>query len=160
LWNREACSGARSFVHNAQDFIKQFSGNFNIDNERTAKMKEFLSSLDNGNVDVQPVLLTVEDIENGVRSLRCSKSLDCNNLCINHILFSHPVVYSCIALLFNVMIKHGYVPSNMGLSVIHQIVKNNKSVHDISNYRPISILPILTKVFESYVGAIIESKLL
>ena len=53
-----------------------------------------------------------------------------------------------------------YFPKKNWLSVIHQILKiNNKSIHDSSNYRPISIMPITAKIFESSIAKIIYDKM-
>ena len=42
-------------------------------------------------------MLTVEDVELAVHSL----NVDCEKLCISHVLLAHPTIYCCLALLFN-----------------------------------------------------------
>ena len=58
------------------------------------------------------------------------------------------------------MLKFGVVPQQFGCSVVSPLVKNkDKSVNDASNYRPISIISIASKIFEACLFARIESKL-
>ena len=74
-----------------------------------------------------------------------------------HLLYAHPVVISCLSRLYKAIVIHEYVPERFGLSVIKPIVKNSmKSVNDISNYRPISIMPIISKVFKKCIGYVLE----
>ena len=121
-------------------------------------MKRLLETLKNYNN--QSVSVTVEDVESAVRGLNCSNTLDCEHLCFNHILHSHPATLSCLTLLFNDILTNGVFPRKMGLSVIHPIKTNNiKSTHDSSNYRPISIMPVTAKIFEAFVVKIIDNKL-
>ena len=96
VWRGQSCSNAKSYVHNAENFVNQFRGNFKTDDDRNSKMKEFLNTLLNSDCPS----VTVEDVESAVKSLKSSTSLDCERLCINHIIYSHPAVYSCISELF------------------------------------------------------------
>ena len=74
-----------------------------------------------------------------------------------HLLYTHPAVISCLSLLYKAIGIHEYVPERFGLSAINPIVKNStKSVSDISNYRPINIMPNISKVFEIYIGYVLE----
>ena len=52
---------------------------------------------------------------------------------------------------------HSYVPSKKGLSIVLPTLKNEaKSTNDITNYRPISIMPVISKIFEKCIANIIE----
>ena len=75
-------------------------------------------------------------------------------LCIYlHLSYAYPAVTSCLFRLYEAIFIHEYVPERFGWSVILPIVKNSmKSVHDISNYRPISIMPTISKVFQKCIG--------
>lgn len=50
--------------------------------------------------------------------------------------------------LYNSVLRTGYFPSQWKFSQIIMINKPNKPQNEVSSYRPISLLPILSKVFE------------
>ena len=84
-------------------------------------------------------------VELVVHSLNESKFLDCEKLCsMSLVLLAHSAIYcclTCLALLFNAMNIHGYVPNQLGLSVVMPTLKySTKSINDIENYRPIIIM--------------------
>jgi hypothetical protein len=49
--------------------------------------------------------------------------------------------------LFNVILLHGYFPAQWKFAQIILIPKPGKPPHQLSSYRPISLLPIASKVF-------------
>ena len=50
--------------------------------------------------------------------------------------------------LFNRIMSVGYYPALWKVSQIIMIYKTGKPIHDITSYRPISLLPIISKLFE------------
>ena len=57
--------------------------------------------------------------------------------------------------LFNVMMNLGYVPDIIGKSIVNPTVKNTIISANVgTNYRPISIMPVISKIFEKCVGNI------
>ena len=52
-------------------------------------------------------------------------------------------------MLFNLILQHGYVPSDFKEGMIIPVLKDKmKDNRDIENYRPITIISILSKIFE------------
>jgi len=64
--------------------------------------------------------------------------------------YCHPAVVFHLTNLFNMMICHGYVPSQFAISVVVLTVKNkNGNISLLANYRPISLSPVVAKLFEA-----------
>ena len=87
--------------------------------------------------------------------LRASNFLYYMNLTVRYFLYAYPAVFLRLTELFNIMFIHGYVPQDFGKCVILPVIKDSLSVNKISvecashsNYRPISIEPVCTKLFE------------
>jgi hypothetical protein len=58
------------------------------------------------------------------------------------------------------MVEAGIAPSKLGRSIVLPTVKNvNKSLNDIENYRPVSIIAIVAKVFEACVSLMMDDML-
>jgi len=55
---------------------------------------------------------------------------------------------SAITYIYNSILRTGYFPGQWKVSQIVTILKPGKPAEDVKSYRPISLLPILFKVFE------------
>ena len=56
------------------------------------------------------------------------------------------VVYLTMA--FNAMMRIGYFPDLWKVSQVMMIYKPGKPPHELTSYRPISLLPVMSKIFE------------
>ena len=65
------------------------------------------------------------------------------------ILFAHPIIYVHLSMLFSLIVKHGHVSLNFKRSIIIPIIKSGKKkTTDVDNYRPITIISVISKIFE------------
>ena len=68
---------------------------------------------------------------------------------MEQVINSHPIIYVHLKLLFNLILKHGYVSSDFKEGIIIPVLKDKaKDNRDIENYRPITIISMLSKIFE------------
>ena len=103
----------------------------------------------------------VEEIEKAVNSINKSQACDYNGLNLYNILYAHPTIYVSLKKLFNIMLQFSIVPYAFRQGVITPVVKNkNNSINDASNYRPVSIISIVCKIFEACVLVHIEPMLI
>jgi len=52
--------------------------------------------------------------------------------------------------MFNSVLRTGYFPGQWKLSHIITVLKPGKPAEEVTSYRPISLLPILSKLFEKF----------
>ena len=96
------------------------------------------------------ITIDIEIIEKCVRLLKPSKAAGHDGLVSEHIFNSHPSIFVYLKLLFTMMLTHSYVPNAFGLGIVIPIVKNKHGdVSSIDNYRPITLSPVISKLFES-----------
>lgn len=66
-----------------------------------------------------------------------------------------------LTIIFNAVLRLGYFPAQWKVALVILILKPGKSPNDVSSYRPISLLPILSKLLEKLlltkISPIIES---
>ena len=68
---------------------------------------------------------------------------------MSFVLYAHLLMYSHLRNLFRLIVKHGHVPQNFQLGVIISIIKDNRrDKNDVDNYRPVTIIAMISKVFE------------
>ena len=95
-------------------------------------------------------LVSVSEVQRILKSLKCSKSVGADNLPSR--LLEHPA--SAIALpltyIINLSLKSGLVPTEWKSAKIVPIHKAG-SRSNMDNYRPISVLPTISKVLERVV---------
>ena len=82
-----------------------------------------------------------------LNSLNIKKSSDIFGISLKLIKIAAENLKAHISVIFNCLIHQGVLPSKLKIGFIRPIYKN-KSKTMCSNYQPISILPIITKVFE------------
>ena len=91
---------------------------------------------------------TVAEVRVAINKLRTTKALG-YDLITGEILKKLPEVgLSAITYIYNSILRTGYFPGQWKVSQIVTILKPGKPAEDVKSYRPISLLPILSKVFE------------
>ena len=103
---------------------------------------------------------TVELIESVVNRMKLGKACGPDELSAENLRFAHPALFIHLKLLFYVMFAHGYVPDKFGDGIIIPLIKDKTGdINSIDNYRPITLTPIVAKVFETLIMDLCESKL-
>jgi exonuclease III len=92
---------------------------------------------------------SVEFIEKCAQELHLKRACDINALTVEHIVYAHPIVYSHLKQLFDLIVRHGHVPADFKIGVISPVVKDaRKDVSSVDNYRPVTIISVISKLFE------------
>ena len=69
-----------------------------------------------------------------------------------HILHSHKSIYLHLSILFNLRLSHNFIPVSCIPSVITPIVKNKQDDPGVSsNYRPITVASVISKLLEHFI---------
>jgi exonuclease III len=96
-------------------------------------------------------LIAIETIEQCINKLKPLKAAGHDGIAPEHLIHSHPCVSAHLKILFTLMLRHSFVPDSFGRGTLIPIVKDkNGDVGSLDNYRPITISPIVSKVFELF----------
>ena len=96
---------------------------------------------------------SVEEVEKAVLALNNSSALDSDGVNVWLLNYAHPAIYMLLRTLYNKIIQLGMVPYKFCRGIILPVVKNaSNSLNDLFNYRPVSIIFIIAKTFESLVS--------
>jgi len=91
----------------------------------------------------------IQDIQCALEQLKIGKACGFDGISKEHIMYSHPVILVHLSFLFNMVYNHGFVPDDFGKGVTIPLVKDNLGdISNVDNYRPITISPLISKLFE------------
>ena len=91
---------------------------------------------------------SVEDIKSIISDLNNSKSTYFSPRIIKHVTNT---LSPMLTKLFNECMIEGYFPNELKVAKIIPLYKNKGEITDITNYRPISMLPVFSKIFEKLI---------
>ena len=107
------------------------------------------------NTESSPLLKTltrqfsIEEVEKAVHSLSKRKSPGHDGILNEHIIYAGHSVVKMLRILFNAMLKYEKVPTQWQTSILIPIYKGKgKSRSDPESYRPVSLIPCFSKLFE------------
>ena len=100
--------------------------------------------------DIEDLLITSDKVKNILSTLDCSKSTGCDQIG-NRLLKKAAIPISQILChIFNKSLTNGIYPETWKRAFVIPLYKKGiKS--DINNYRPVSLLPCVSKVFEKLI---------
>ena len=95
--------------------------------------------------------MTVDRIEMKavIDDLASNKSPGLDGLSAEHVKFAHSILSELMSTIVSPIVVHGHLPQYMNESVIVPIIKDkNKRVTDKTNYRPICLSNVCSKIIE------------
>jgi Reverse transcriptase (RNA-dependent DNA polymerase) len=151
--------------HDSTDIANKFAEHFQSVYEEASSYNEAYgqdaSTSAKGSIHGENVavghLVTVELIESCISKLALGKACGPDELSAEHLVHAHPSVVVALCQLFRLIIAHRYVPEGFGQGTIVPLVKDKShNLNDVDNYRAITLIPIVSKVFESVILKLCE----
>ena len=96
-------------------------------------------------------LITQDKVNNYLKSMPSHKATGSDGLSIKLLKIAASAISPSICKLMNHCISKNEFPSQWKIARVTPIFKNQGQKDDKSNYRPISVLPILSKVYEKHI---------
>ena len=94
--------------------------------------------------------VSVDFIRDQLKKLKIKKAVGLDQLPARLLKDSAEIIAKPLTTLINASLIYGYVPSEWKWARVNPLFKNCKS-NDMDNYRPISVLPTISKVMERVV---------
>ena len=102
------------------------------------------------------LLISEEDVFSLLAGINCSKASGDDKISGTMLKHTAISIAPLVAILFNMSIKSGVFPDCWKTSNVSPIPKSG-NVHDPANYHPISLLPVISKVFERHIHSLLSS---
>jgi len=119
------------------------------DTHFNAVVEQHIHNTSDGATNANSNFFSVSDVEFAVKQLKSGKAPGFDGITVENILYSHPAIIVHLKLLFNMIWCHGYVPNDFGIGIIVPLLKDKLGdINSANNYRPITLSPVITKIFE------------
>ena len=113
--------------------------------KRDNKFQDYLKNPNKNKLTLKET--TPDEIYDIINDLDGKKSSDIYNISPDLVKLNAQAISQVLTIIFNISIKEGCFPSAMKVAKIIPVHKGD-SVLSVGNYRPISLLPIFSKIFE------------
>lgn len=134
---------AKSNQEKVQVFAKYLTSIFSNESQNSEELEEITNTLD---VDIQN--FTITEVKKEIKHLKSKKSPG-YDLIVGEVLKHLPHrAIAKLTSLYNAAIHYKYIPSVWKVAEIKMILKPGKNPTEPSSYRPISLLPVIGKLFE------------
>ena len=96
---------------------------------------------------------TIIEINKHINHLRNNKSPGVDNILNEFLKHCPEELVPVIVKLFNLILDSGKIPTNWTIGVIRALYKNKGDINDVNNYRGITLLSCLGKLFTSVINS-------
>ena len=121
----------------------------------TSKVKEYNQMTDSDIFLSEP--FTEEEVAKAVKKLKLRKACGYDNICSEHIIYTGPKLVQVLTLVYNKVVDLEYVPINLRRGIQIPLFKGEKLCSlDVNNYRGITLLTNLNKIYEMILWARME----
>ena len=143
-------------------FVKYFTHVYYFDYDHMNNIMKLVKSspndinekVDNGQSDLLQFLnspMTIDEIQKAIRKLKCKTAAGIDGIPAEFYKHGSNELLPALVLLFNTIIANGEYPSSWATGIIHHVHK--KAAHNVpDNYRKVTVMPCIGKLFESVVN--------
>ena len=104
--------------------------------------------------------VTQEEVSQAIKYINKGKSADYLGLTIEHILFSGNNMINLLTSLLNKIFNNREIPNSLKIGLLSPIFKSKGSKTQSTNYRGITILPVISQILETVIKNRIQSYVL
>ena len=101
-----------------------------------------------------------EEIAKAIRSINRGKSADYHGLAIEHIINAGKDMGKLLLLITKEIFRQGRVTEILKAGLLTPIFKNKGLTTQVTNYRDITVLPVISKIVEPIIKARIQNQVL
>ena len=94
--------------------------------------------------------ITEKEIEDSIRLLKNNKAAGYDQIVNDYLKVSNPRLISIYCNIFNIVFNSGVIPESWSIGIILPIYKNKGDPKDPDNYRAITLVSCLGKLFTCY----------
>ena len=91
--------------------------------------------------------LTTEGFETAIKSLKPNKAAGIDIINSNTVLDTSDEIKDILFLIFKTSLQQGTFPNKLKIAKVTPLSKSGDA-ENVTNYRPISVLPVFSKIFE------------
>jgi hypothetical protein len=102
---------------------------------------------------------STREILKAIRTLKTTNSAGYDEISSRVLKLSGPYIASPLTYICNTALKHGIFPDRLEYAIVKPVHKKGSKLN-LSNYRPISLLPVFSKVLEKIIYARLYTHLL
>lgn len=143
-WLRSDELKANAFAHHLEEVFQPHS-NCQTD---VQLMREITASANQSPPPSSLERVTTAEVKEEIKRVNTRKSPGLDRINGQAIKFFTPKAVRFVTLLFNALLRLQYFPTAWKVASIVMIQKPGKPAENVSSYRPISLLPIISKIFE------------
>ena len=115
------------------------------------KLRDFVDSKVPHGTEFHIPHVSASFIQQQLQNLKTNKATGIDDISAKYLKLSASVVSQPLATILNLSITNGIFPDDLKKAKVTPIFKKGEK-HDVNNYRPISVLPIITGIFERYIS--------
>jgi hypothetical protein len=104
--------------------------------------------------------VTQEEVSQAIKYINKGKSADYLGLTIEHILFSGNNMINLLTSLLNKIFNNREIPNSLKIGLLSPIFKSKGSKTQSTNYRGITMLPVISQILETVIKNRIQSYVL
>ena len=146
----DGCVGDKNSIERWRTHFEKL---YNCNNDSVTR-NTFISQLRDSLAFATHSGFTVQHILKNLQKQKSGKSPGLDGICMEALIHASPRLAVHVWLLFNLFVRHGYLPKTFMQSVIVPIIKDKTgNLSDITNYRAIAVSTAFSKLFESVVEA-------
>ena len=137
-------TGSQNITNMWRDHYQQLFNSVNDTND-----KPYVLSYIRNNHDTIDAVVTVDDMICSIKELPNNKSPGYDGLMSEHFKYASHRLCVLMTIIIQIMIKHGFLPQQFMTTVLVPILKNkNGDIASKSNYRPIALSTVASKILE------------
>ena len=105
--------------------------------------------LNDCSINYSTIRIPVDDVSNGLKHVKLSKSCGVNGLSAEHFIYAGNYDKVNLSILFTSFISHGYIPDGfMKSAIIPLTKKKNGDTNNKNNYHQIALVTAMSEIFE------------